>query len=78
MDQLDRFLEEHHEVTRRYFLQLGATSLAGLGCVAVRAEEAEGDRLLAEAVARLEYLTPEARFVGGGRGNPPPYQLTPE
>jgi hypothetical protein len=71
-----RLLEEHRDVTRRYFLQLGAAGIAGLGCVPLGAQGGESDRLLAEAVARLEYLTPEAKFAGGGRGNPPPHELT--
>jgi DMSO/TMAO reductase YedYZ molybdopterin-dependent catalytic subunit len=78
MEHEVRLLKEHRDVTRRYFLQLGAAGIAGLGCAPLSAQEAEGDRLLAEAIARLEYLTPEARFAGGGRGNPPPYKLTPE
>jgi len=78
MDHHSRLLEEHRDVTRRYFLGLGAAGIAGLGCATLWAQDAQGDRLLAEAIAQLEYLTPEAKFAGGGRGNPPPYQLTPE
>jgi len=78
MDRRSRLLEEHRDVTRRYFLQLGAAGIAGLGCAPLWAQGAESDRLLADAVAELEYLTPEAEFAGGGRGNPPPYKLTPE
>jgi len=73
-----RFLEEHRAVTRRWFLQLGAAGMAGLTCAPLWAGDAQSDRLLAEAVAQLEYLTPEAKFAGGGRGNPPPYELTPQ
>jgi len=73
-----RFLEEHRDLTRRYFLGLSAAGMAGLGCARLWAQDARSDRLLAEAIARLEYLTPEAEFAGGGRGNPPPYKLTPE
>jgi DMSO/TMAO reductase YedYZ molybdopterin-dependent catalytic subunit len=78
MKYLDRFLEEHCDVTRRYFLELGAAGMAALGCTRLWAQDGQGDRLLAEAIAQLEYLTPEAEFAGGGRGNPPPYKLTPE
>ena len=42
------------------------------------AEDGESRRLLAEAVEALEYLTTEADFEGGGRGNPPPFEMTPE
>ncbi len=78
MNQDLRLLKEHREVTRRYFLRLGAAGVAALRCTPLTAQGAEGDRLLAAAIARLEYLTPEDKFAGGGRGNPPPYKLTAE
>lgn len=78
MDQHHRLLGEHREVTRRYFMKLGAAGVAGMGLAPLWAAGAESDPLLAEAIAQLEYLTPEAKFAGGGRGNPPPYKLTPE
>ena len=77
-DESIAFLEEHRDVTRRYFLKLGTVGMAGLAASPLWAQDAEGDRLLAEAVAQLEYLTPETKFAGGGRGNPPPFKLTPE
>lgn len=77
MDDRHPLVKEHRDVTRRYFLQLGAAGIAGLGSAPLWAQGAEGNRLLAEAIAQLEYLTPEARFIGGGRGNPPPFKLTP-
>jgi hypothetical protein len=73
-----KLLEAHREMTRRYFLQLGSAGLAGLAASPLWAHGAETNQLLAEAIAQLEYLTPEAKFAGGGRGNPPPYKLTPE
>jgi hypothetical protein len=78
MDRTNRLLEEHRDVTRRYFLQLSTAGAAGLGLVPLWAQGAEHDPLLAEAVAQLEYLTPESRFGGGGRGKPPPHEMTPE
>jgi hypothetical protein len=78
MDHASRVLEAHREVTRRYFLQLSGAGLAGLASSPLWAASDETDRLLAEAVAQLKYLTPEAKFAGGGRGNPPPYKLTPQ
>ena len=78
MDNNRQFLNEHRDVTRRYFLQLGAAGVAGLGCAPLLADDTANDGLLAKAVAQLEYLTPEAKFGGGGRGNPPPFKLTPE
>ena len=78
MDQRDRILEEHRDVTRRYFLQLSVAGVSGLALAPLWTQGAERERLLAEAVAKLEYLTPESRFAGGGRGKPAPYELTPE
>lgn len=78
MDQHRRILGEHRDVTRRYFMKLGAAGVAGMGLAPLWAGGAESDLLLAKAIAQLEYLTPEAKFAGGGRGNPPPYKLTPE
>src|SRR3989339_902682 len=78
MDQHHRLLEEHRDVTRRYFLQLGAAGMAGLGCAPLWAQDVQSDQLLAETIAQLEFLTPEAAFAGGGRGNPPPFRLTPD
>ena len=78
MDQRDRIVEEHRDLTRRYFMKLGAAGVAGLGCAPLLAVSAESNRLLAEAIAKLEYLTPEAEFGGGGRGSPPPFKMTPD
>lgn len=78
MDRFSRLLKEHGDATRRYFLQLGAAGMAGLAVSPLGAQDPESDRLRAEAIAQFEYLTPEAKFVGGGRGNPPPYRLTPQ
>jgi DMSO/TMAO reductase YedYZ molybdopterin-dependent catalytic subunit len=78
MDRRREFLAEHRDIARRYFLKLGAASCAGLAYSPLLAQGVDDDQLLAEAVAGLEYLTPEEEFAGGGRGNPPPYELTPE
>ena len=76
MNAPDRLRDEHRDVTRRYFLQLGTAGVAGLGLAPLWARGAESDAMLAEAVAKLEYLTPESRFAGGGRGKPPPNEMT--
>lgn len=68
----------HVEVTRRYFLQLGAAGVAGMSASALWAGEDRSEAVLAEAIAKLEYLTPAADFQLAGRGDPPPYKLTPE
>ncbi len=80
MDQIERLAKEHADVTRRYFLQLGAAGIAGLGISPLRAEQQGGDAesLLAEAISKLEYLTREENFQNAGRGKPPPHELPPE
>lgn len=78
MRQYDRLYTEHRDLTRRYFLQLGAAGAAVLAGIPLRAQDVDAERLLAEAISELEYLTPESRFEGGGRGNPPPHELTAE
>ena len=70
-----RLIDQHWDVTRRYFLKLGAAGIAALGSGRAEASE-NGQRLLAEAIGRLEYLTPEERFISAGRGNPPPDRLS--
>ena len=52
MDHPYRLLEEHRDVTWRYFLQLGAAGVAGLGSSSLWAHDAKSDRVLAEAIAQ--------------------------
>lgn len=75
MTELKRLLVEHGEVTRRYFLKLGAGALAIRGLPLLSAAPAPE---LAQAVSQLEYLTPEEKFGNVGRGDPPPHELSPE
>lgn len=71
-------LKEHLDLTRRHFLQVSAAGVGALAVSPLWAQDADADRLLADAIAELEYLTPESEFVGGGRGNPPPHELSEE
>jgi DMSO/TMAO reductase YedYZ molybdopterin-dependent catalytic subunit len=71
-------LAEHRDLTRRCFLRLGAAGVAGCATSALWAQGAHDERLLNEAIAQLEYFTPEANFGGGGRGNPPPFKMSAE
>jgi DMSO/TMAO reductase YedYZ molybdopterin-dependent catalytic subunit len=77
MSQIERLAKEHADVTRRYFLQLGAAGLAALNArrLWARADESEAGSLLADAISKLEYLTREEDFRTYGRGKPPPYKL---
>ena len=80
MDRIRRLAIEHTDVTRRYFLRLGAAGVAGLGISRLWGQEQGGDAgsLLAEAISRLEYLTREENFQNAGRGKPSPHELPPE
>ncbi len=69
---------EHVQLTRRYFLQLGATtSVAGLWLSQsprpVRADETSSTAPLDAAIARLGYFTPAEDFGTVERGKPLPY-----
>lgn len=68
-------IAEHIAVSRRYFLQLGATGVAAwqLSPLATRADDVPGNAALAEAIARPEYLTNPDDFRLVERGEPLPY-----
>ncbi len=63
MTQKEKFLtglaKEHTDITRRYFLRLGAIGATALSIPQLWAQEGEGEasRLLSEAISKLEYLT---------------------
>jgi hypothetical protein len=52
------FVREHLQVTRRYFFQLGGGALAAWRASAPASDNAQMDPQLAEAAAKLQYLTP--------------------
>ena len=60
MDHLARLLDEHGDVTRRYFLQLGAAGMVGLAVSPLRAQNADSDPLLAEAIQKSYTIVAEA------------------
>ena len=82
MNWIERIAREHAELTRRYFLQFGATTVAGVGASQLWAgqggDESEINSSLAEAISKLEYLTRDENFTNYGRGKPPPHTLPPE
>lgn len=80
MDHIERLAKEHVDVTRRHFLGLGAAGIAALSGSPLWAGDGQDDaqRLLRDAVSKLEYLTREEDFVSYGRGEPPPCDLPPE
>lgn len=77
MDHIEQLAKEHSDVTRRYFLQLGAAGVTALSISRLWAQEhrSETHILLAEAISKLEYLTREENFITYGRGKPPPHKL---
>jgi len=62
-------------ITRRHFMGLGALGIAGLGTLPVWAQPDATALSLTDAIAQLEYLTPEDHFINFGRGKPPPHEL---
>jgi DMSO/TMAO reductase YedYZ molybdopterin-dependent catalytic subunit len=79
MNERVQLAREHVDVTRRHFLELGAAGAVALSTSRLWAEgNNDAERLLNEAVSKLEYLTREENFVSYGRGTPPPHELPPE
>jgi len=72
------FVKDHVELTRRFFLQLGAAGVAAWSASSLAAQDPGTDALLTDAVAKLEYLTSLPSIKPGGRGNPPPSKLPRE
>jgi DMSO/TMAO reductase YedYZ molybdopterin-dependent catalytic subunit len=77
MNEIERLAKQHNDLTRRYFLKLGAAGIAGASTSRLWAGE-DSNALLAKAVSRLEYLTKDEDFINFGRGKPPPHTLPPE
>ena len=72
MHDFQQLARQHAEITRRYFLRLGAAGVAGLSASPLWAQEGGSEAVLAEAIGKLEYLTRPERFRMAGRGSPPP------
>jgi len=66
--------EQHLEVTRRYFMQLGTVGLTALNTQGLWARDSD-ESLLTDATEDLEYLTPPNEFRTVERGKPLPYTL---
>ena len=78
MDDPKQLADQHAEMTRRYFMQLGAAGLAAVRASSLWAQDHASKSALEEAIAKLEYLTPPDEFRFFGRGKPPPHTLPPE
>ena len=76
---LSQFLVEHTELTRRYFLGLGASGAAVLSTMRLAAAAAPREPKLQEAIDQLEtWLTLPDKFRDVSRGNPIPHTLPEE
>ena len=79
MSDFDRFLNDHSQVTRRFFLAVGAASLATFGGGVTRVCADNVATELKDAVAKLESLmTPLDQFRDISRGSPVPHSLSEE
>lgn len=81
--RIEQFLSQHSDISRRYFLGLGAAGSLAWGKLSLGAEEpaakADRDPRLEEAIANLEsFLTPESEFRDVSRGRPVPHSLPEE
>jgi DMSO/TMAO reductase YedYZ molybdopterin-dependent catalytic subunit len=77
MNDVERFLDEHRDLTRRFFLRLG---VAGSALAASWPLVARGRTPAPELAATLEsiesYLTPQENFRDVSRGKPLPHSLS--
>jgi DMSO/TMAO reductase YedYZ molybdopterin-dependent catalytic subunit len=72
----ERFLAEHAELSRRYFLGIGAAGAAALASRSLAAAETR-DPVLQRAIDQLEtWLTAPDDFQDVSRGNPKPHSLS--
>ncbi len=79
MQDAKRFLFEHQELTRRYFLRLAAGGAAAFGFWSLPAEAGPLEPELAKALENLEpYFTPRDKFRDVSRGKPLPHSLADE
>ena len=75
-DSLDALLREHENLTRRFFLGVGAAGV--LSAIGPPAFSRDASPALRKALEDLEYFTPHAEFISVERGNPLPYKLPPD
>jgi DMSO/TMAO reductase YedYZ molybdopterin-dependent catalytic subunit len=79
MRDAEYFLFEHQEMTRRYFLSLGAAGAAALGLWPLAADAQSFAPELAKALESLEpYFTAQEKFRDVSRGKPLPHSLSDE
>lgn len=74
---LQQFLDEHRELSRRWFLRAGAAGVAAVSCSPLLAIEPPAHPAMREALAKLEsYMTKQDDFRDVSRGKPKPHSLS--
>ncbi len=70
------FLSEHKNLTRRFFLRLGAAGMAAMHSLPIFAAEKERGPALQDKIDQIEsWLTRQSSFKDVSRGNPKPHSL---
>jgi DMSO/TMAO reductase YedYZ molybdopterin-dependent catalytic subunit len=75
MPSTEDLLDQHTQLTRRYFVGPGAAAVTG---VALARAGADTPPELGSAIGLLEYLTHSTGLANFGRGTPPPHTLSSE
>jgi DMSO/TMAO reductase YedYZ molybdopterin-dependent catalytic subunit len=79
MSEFHRFLAEHHQLTRRFFLGLGAVASSVVASWPRIGRAAPTNADLAKAIDELEsFFTPQEHFRDVSRGKPLPHSLPEE
>ncbi len=79
MNNLERFLFNHQELTRRHFIRLGTGGMAALGLWPLTASGEPPAPELAKLLDTLEpYFTSQEKFRDVSRGKPLPHSLSAE
>ena len=74
--EFNQFLDEHHNLTRRYFLRYGTIGLAALSSIPAIAKEISRQPELQKVIDNLEtWLTSQDKFRDVSRGKPKPHSL---
>ena len=77
--EFDPFVEEHLQLTRRYFLRFGTAGVAALYALPIFAETNERDPALQKVIDKLEtWLTKQDDFNDVSRGKPKPHSISEE
>jgi DMSO/TMAO reductase YedYZ molybdopterin-dependent catalytic subunit len=78
-DSVERLMQNHVALSRRYFLGLGVAGAAALKTLPLQAEDSADSPALQAAIRKLEpWLTPLGDFRDVSRGKPVPHSLSDE